>query len=155
MKKLLMITLSLFILSTVKSFAGIKVTIEFGRGTDCHLGFGICSITVGAIARHTMSLSPDGTTLTIGVDASQLKHDQPKILQYLDGKKSVTIEEDWESSAEITRALKSSHPIIIHRGTYPVTSSGGIYTITVKVTPVPTAEMKHINKPMLEKDYPR
>jgi hypothetical protein len=145
MKKYSFFIILFFIILSFSSTAnnyvvGVSVGVEisFGRHYPTCDQRGICHIKVDVdVDKLTngsyITFDESIGSLTINTTQKSLVENQPDKLKDFQGKTSYNFMEDWIAPDELNKALKSTKPIIIKAGTYPLNFKNGYYTIVVKL----------------------
>ncbi len=139
MKILFLTTLTAIMLASF-SFAGpvihIKITLEFGKKSQPNCpGFGLCKCGISfpgsqdGSVNGAMDINTDKMSMIIGVNEKDIVNIQPEKIVYFKGKSVVTFEEDYVFLSEFNTAAKITRPIIIKKGTYPLTYKNEYYYI--------------------------
>ncbi|MBK6364398.1 MAG: hypothetical protein IPG18_08420 [Saprospiraceae bacterium] len=113
----------------------VDVDVEFGRKKfDC-TKFGICSVSgdVGPKSFSTLSYNTKSGQLVFKVKIEGLKANQPDKIQYFEGKKTVSIEEEWELPESLRLQLKMPAKFKCKVGSYALEKRGEFYFIGFKV----------------------
>ncbi len=117
----------------------VGLTFYIGKGPHCS-GFGIClhrpvEVEVNIdLDLSNYKITHDGITgtTTLIFPEKSLIRNQPDKLEYFKGKRSIFFEETWEAPAEINDLLKTTKPIVINKGTYPIVFENGEYKMKVQ-----------------------
>jgi len=98
----------------------IGICIEFNF-EDGSLGSGEipCNITLGR-----------KNELIIQLTESNISKFDPDLLKFLNGKTSVTIDDTYDITDELSKDLQLQGRVVIRQGTYGFTCQNGIYTFT-------------------------
>ena len=67
--------------------------------------------------------------MILGIYESGILAEQPDKIIYFKGKRTVFFDEDYYLPSEFISATKSTRPLIIKKGQYPLTYKNGIYYI--------------------------
>lgn len=94
----------------------IKVTIRIGRASrDCR-GFSACEISISGSLNASVAYDSDKEIMDISIPVKFIEQEQPDKIQYFEGQKSVTFEEEYKLPLEVQEKLKAKHPLIIPEG---------------------------------------
>lgn len=132
----------LIAIPTSSPSAWVNIRITFHRPKlECKRGFGLCfEFTIGF--EDNMSGASDYNTCPVKAqlnDKNQLilqieereltKYEGGSTLPFFKDKTSITLEDPFTLSGATSKVLGSSTPLTIRQGIYPVTYSGGVYTV--------------------------
>ena len=124
--------------------AGMEFWIKFGftfhrPKLDCKQGFGLCmDVSWGWDGMRTASeiICPvrgrinDQNQLVVEIGEDDLaKYENGSTLPFFSGHESITLEDPFTFSKEVSRQLGLSAPLTIKTGTYPVSYADGKYTV--------------------------
>lgn len=136
MKKLLTMAAALGLSIAASATTRIKTELDWGRKSrDCS-GLGVCSsktTTIDGDGIVILTLSDDGTTLTMDVSAEALSEKSGQI----SGGKFVQ-DEDYTFPNDVCVSLGIRGCVTIPAGRYPARLTNGRYTIEFMVTDIPT-----------------
>jgi hypothetical protein len=132
MKKAIFVITAL-LMTTFFSFAGSgKGGLKVGDKSNGCTGSGICGIThtsTGVAANFVFNIQ--NNSFVISFSANDLMRVSPEMAQNLEGRTTLMLLTPVDVDTELSRTLGADGLIIIPKGTYSVTESDGIYTITV------------------------
>jgi hypothetical protein len=110
------------------------------KSSGCETGFGFCRLHIGTgISGQNPQFSNDlsaqaylngSNQLVLKISDSDLqRYEDGKSLPYFQGKKSITVSENYPLGSDLDKALGAASPLVIRAGIYNVTYEGGIYTM--------------------------
>ena len=119
----------------------IKFSVTFHRPKlDCKQGFGLCfdvewgldgSAGTPLKACPVKGCLTDNNKFLVQVNEEDLaRYENGSTLSYFKGKNTITLEDPYTFSPEVSKKLGSPMPITIKPGVYPVSYSNRAYTIT-------------------------
>lgn len=109
--------------------------------SNCTRLLGICSISFCVTINFaedspgseevpcTIMLNRDNE-MVIRLSESNLSKYDPELLKYFTGKSTVTFDDTYDITEEISKATQPQGRVIIRPGTYPLLYQNGVYTIT-------------------------
>jgi len=130
-------------MNTFSMSPDIVITIRINlhtKSSGCSTGFGFCRFQIstgigGQSPQYSNDLSAQAylnssNQLVLKIsDADLQQYEGGKSLAWFQGKKSVTVSEDYSLGSDLDKALGATSPLVIRAGTYNLTYEGGIYTM--------------------------
>jgi hypothetical protein len=139
MKRILLMTMIVFCVLSF-SFAGIviRVNLSIGRKSQpatCP-GIGFCSFSVGSsnmegLVNGTLDINEARGSMIIAIAEKDIQKYQPDKLVFFKNKSNLIFTEDYTMPGEINSAAKVTKPLIVKKGTFPLSYKQGMYFIEI------------------------
>lgn len=95
------------------------LTLNFEEG-EIHSGEVPCMITLN-----------QRNDLIIQLSEEQISRYDPDFLKFISGKSTLTFDDTYDISAEISKGIQSQRKVVIRPGDYPLSYQSGTYTLII------------------------
>lgn len=116
----------------------IKIKLH-SKKSGCETGFGFCGIVFNISLEDNLSLGSEMVSAKATVSQNQLyltfneadlkSYQKGASMNYFQGKRTITLDEEYEVPLDVCKALGINKVISIKPGTYPLKYEQGSYTL--------------------------